>query len=300
MAMRVSERSSLMQLPVHKVRPSPHQPRTHLEEHNLRELAESIRELGVLEPILVAPAPEGNFEILAGERRWRAACMAGLETIPALILDLSPDERALVPLVENLLREDLPPLDTAKAFSRLLEALGLGPTALAKKLGLAPRTIYRYLDLLKLPEEVQEMINSGVINASQAFELASISEDEERCIQLARMAAAYGIAARQLGRIIQRNVKQSTRATFAQEVLAQRKDQAEAPAHVNPRQHLLEAATALRGHIQWQDLVRLFDVEICHGTCGQWRYPSVCEACPALALLQMLAHHLHQSTRRST
>src|SRR3990172_4756376 len=134
MALKVVPRGGLRELSLDAIRPCADQPRRRFGEEGLKELCESIRQVGVLEPILVSETPGGGYEILAGERRWRAAGMAGLASIPALVIDFPDEVRPLVPLVENLVREDLPPMDTARALGRLARAAKTGPTGLARRL----------------------------------------------------------------------------------------------------------------------------------------------------------------------
>ncbi len=320
MAAKARPGGKLFDLPLDAISPCADQPRKRFDEDGLKELTESIHQMGVLEPILVTQGPDSTYEILAGERRWRAADMAGLKSIPALVLDLPEQARPLVPLVENLVREDLPAMDTARALDRLARVTKLGPAAVASSLGLTPRTVYRYLGLLKLPPEVREMVEAGALNATQAFELVSIADDREGCIEVARLGAAYGIAARKLSQMVQRQEREKARASFASHVVqgptpkgdgrerwswgAAPQDESQAwdgesadldAKSKKSREHILTEARAVGGSVEWAESVEAFDTRICHGSCGQWRYPSVCGACPGLAFVAMITRRRGQA-----
>jgi ParB family chromosome partitioning protein len=146
--------------PIEDLHPNRKQPRTRFDEQALQELADSLKEVGMLEPILVRrrPAPQAGFEIVAGERRWRAAQRAGLHEVPVFVRELSEDKAFQAALVENLQREDLNPLETARAYQRLLEEHGHNVESVAKLIGKDRSTIANGLRLLKLPEPVLDLI----------------------------------------------------------------------------------------------------------------------------------------------
>jgi ParB family chromosome partitioning protein len=164
-----SDRSSaLAEVPVAAVDPNPHQPRTHFDDELLGALAASIRELGVLQPILVRPADGGRYELIAGERRWRAAKRAGLQTIPALIRAV-PDRASLEQaLVENLHRQDLNPLEEAAAFQQLVEDFGLTHDEVANRVGKSRAAVTNTLRLFQLPASVQRLVLDGALSAGHA------------------------------------------------------------------------------------------------------------------------------------
>lgn len=149
--------------PIEEVFANRGQPRTHFGEEALEELAQSIRELGVLEPILVRKRSQGGYEIVAGERRWRAAQRAGLREVPVFLRDLGNAEAFEAALVENLQREDLNPLETARAFQRLIDEHGHTQETVARRVGKDRSTVANALRLLKLPESVLARIGAGAL-----------------------------------------------------------------------------------------------------------------------------------------
>lgn len=146
---------------IEEVHPNRAQPRTHFDDGKLEELAQSIRELGVLEPILVRKRQDGGFEIIAGERRWRAAQRAGLREVPIVVRELSTQQAFEAAIVENLQREDLNPVETARALQRLIDEHGHTQESVARKIGKDRTTIANAVRLLKLPQPVLERIEAG-------------------------------------------------------------------------------------------------------------------------------------------
>ncbi len=185
----------LSDVPVESVSPNPNQPRVHFDEESLTELSASIAEMGVLQPILVRPVEDGAFELIAGERRWRAAQRAGLTTIPAVIRmtdDVGSVEQALV---ENLHREDLTALEEAAAYQQLLDEFGLTHDQVAHRVGKSRSAITNSLRLLGLPPAVQHLLADGQLSAGHARALLS-TPDRGRQEQLARDAAVGGWSVR--------------------------------------------------------------------------------------------------------
>jgi len=185
----------LSDIPVASVSPNPNQPRVHFDEESLTELSASIAEMGVLQPILVRPLDGGAFELIAGERRWRAAQRAGLTTIPAVIRmtdDATSVEQALV---ENLHRQDLTALEEAAAFQQLLDEFGLTHDQVATRVGKSRSAITNSLRLLGLPPAVQHLLADGKLSAGHARALLG-TPDRARQEQLARDAAAGGWSVR--------------------------------------------------------------------------------------------------------
>jgi len=185
----------LSDIPVASVSPNPNQPRVHFDEESLTELSASIAEMGVLQPILVRPVDGGAFELIAGERRWRAAQRAGLTTIPAVIRmtdDATSVEQALV---ENLHRQDLTALEEAAAFQQLLDEFGLTHDQVATRVGKSRSAITNSLRLLGLPPAVQHLLADGKLSAGHARALLG-TPDRARQEQLARDAAAGGWSVR--------------------------------------------------------------------------------------------------------
>jgi len=184
----------LEEIPVGSIAPNPHQPRVHFDEESLTELANSIREIGVLQPILVRPS-DGGYELLAGERRWRAARRAGLAVIPAIIRptdDLGSVERALV---ENLHRQDLTALEEAAAYQQLIEDFGLTHEQVAARVGKSRSAVTNTLRLMSLPASIQHLMADGRLTAGHAKALLG-SPDRAYQEQLARRAALEGWSVR--------------------------------------------------------------------------------------------------------
>ncbi|HJL16755.1 MAG TPA: ParB/RepB/Spo0J family partition protein [Sandaracinaceae bacterium LLY-WYZ-13_1] len=161
--------------PIEDVHPNREQPRTRFDDAALDELAASIRELGVLEPILVRERAQGGYEIVAGERRWRAAQRAGLKEVPVFVRELSTEAAFEAALVENLQREDLNPVETARAFERLIDEHGLTQETVAKRVGKDRSTIANALRLLKLPEAVLVLLEEGRLSEGHGRALLGAS-----------------------------------------------------------------------------------------------------------------------------
>jgi ParB family chromosome partitioning protein len=167
------ENRGLFYCPIESISPSPHQSRQSFGESELAELAQSIKEKGVIQPILVTKTKDG-FQLIAGERRWRAAQKAGLDKIPALIRDVSPAEALQIALIENIQRQDLNPIEEAVAYQELLQEFNFTQEALSARIGKNRTTIANFLRLLKLPDDVQRDIIDGRLSAGHARVLVSI------------------------------------------------------------------------------------------------------------------------------
>lgn len=189
------------ELRVGAITPNPRQPRQSFDEDALDELAASIREVGLLQPVVVRRAGPGRYELIMGERRWRATQRAGLREIPAIIRDTEDDELLREALIENLHREQLNPLEEAAAYQQLLEEFGATHDGLAKKIGRSRPHITNTLRLLNLPVAVQRRVAAGVLSAGHARALLSVS-DPERQEQLAYRVVAEGLSVRALEELI--------------------------------------------------------------------------------------------------
>ena len=167
-------------LNVDAIQPNPHQPRVHFDEIEIRELADSIREHGVLQPLIVADADDrpGGYRLIAGERRWRAAQLAGLTSVPALLRDASPMQLMEWALVENIQRTDLNPLEEAAAYLQLLNEHGLTQQQIAERVGKSRPAIANSLRLLDAPKSVQEALTNAEISAGHARTLLALKETE--------------------------------------------------------------------------------------------------------------------------
>jgi ParB family chromosome partitioning protein len=187
--------SALRDVPVSAIRPNPHQPRKHFDEESLSSLASSVRELGVLQPLLVREAGEGEYELIAGERRWRAAKRAGLPTVPVVVRgadDLASLEQAVV---ENLHRQDLNPLEEAAAYQQLIEDFSMTHDQLATRVGKSRATVTNMLRLFQLPPAIQKHVAEGSLSAGHARALLGTPD---RAFQeaLARKAVQEGLSVR--------------------------------------------------------------------------------------------------------
>ncbi len=168
-----SERSAKNNAAIEDLHPARMQPRGRMDAVALAELAASIREHGVLEPILVRGRPSGGFEIIAGERRWRAAQQAGLKDVPIFVHDLGDEAAFEAALVENLQREDLNAMETARAFQRLVDDYGYTQEIIATKVGKERSTVANSLRLLKLPKDVMDLVEDGELSEGHARALLS-------------------------------------------------------------------------------------------------------------------------------
>lgn len=175
--------ASVRTLPLADVRPNPEQPRRAFAEEALAELAESIRAQGVLQPILVRPLGDDKYEIVAGERRWRASQLAGQRSIPALIREMSPEQALAIALIENLQREDLSPMEEALGFKELRDRFGLSQDEIAARVGKSRSAVANMLRLLNLPQEIQDDLHDGRMTQGHARPLLVV-EDQEALTQL--------------------------------------------------------------------------------------------------------------------
>ncbi len=187
------------QIEVGKLAPSPFQPRREFAEAELKELAESIRSAGILQPILVRKAGD-RFEIVAGERRWRAAKLAGLERIPALVQVISDERAAVFGLVENLQRADLNPIEKAQAFARLQELTKATHEDVGKQVGLDRTSVTNFLRLLELPPAVQTMVSRGTLSMGHARALLSLESEHQAT--LADRAVRERLSVRQVEQLV--------------------------------------------------------------------------------------------------
>ena len=194
--------------------PGPMQPRTHFDEASLQSLAESIRSHGVVQPLLVRRR-EGGYELVAGERRWRAAKLAGLTRVPVIVKDV-PDESLLeIALIENIQREDLNPIEEAQAYKKLIETVGLTQEALASRVGRDRSYITNYLRLLRLPEDLQQLVRDGRLSTGHARTILALTEpDLQR--RIARQIIDGGLSVRATETLVQKIVEgKSTRSAAA-------------------------------------------------------------------------------------
>jgi ParB family chromosome partitioning protein len=198
-----SAHDGLLQIDIDLIDPSPYQPRTRFSEERLDELARSIRASGIVQP-LVARKVSARYQLIAGERRWRAAQRAGLTRVPVVLREVSEELALEMTLVENLQREDLNPMEQAHAFQRLVDEFGLTQEQVAERTGKDRATIANSLRLLRLEQEVQELLEENRISAGHARALLAVADASER-IALARKIARSGMTVRQVERIAARS-----------------------------------------------------------------------------------------------
>jgi ParB family chromosome partitioning protein len=181
----------LREVPVEAIQPNPWQPRTYFDEAELEELAQSIREHGVLQPVLVSQKPDGTFQLITGERRWRAVKRAGLATVPAMVKEVTPQASLELALVENIQRRDLNPLEEAAAFRALLDEHGLTQEQLGQRIGKSRVAITNTLRLLHLPDDVREALASGTITEGHARAILMANGEAARLRLLERVLAQH-------------------------------------------------------------------------------------------------------------
>ncbi|HXX58659.1 MAG TPA: ParB/RepB/Spo0J family partition protein [Thermodesulfovibrionales bacterium] len=186
----------IINIDINRIIPGEQQPRKVFKGSALQELAVSIKERGVLQPVIVSRTGDGTFRIIAGERRWRAASLAGLKKIPAMIRDVASADSLEIALIENIQREDLNPVETAEAFHRLMRDFNLTQEELSAKVGKERATVANYLRLLKLPEEIKTFINDGSLSMGHARAILSI-EGKTNQLEAARRIIHKGLSVRE-------------------------------------------------------------------------------------------------------
>jgi ParB family chromosome partitioning protein len=196
----VADKESLQTLAVDRLRPGKYQPRTRMDEASLDELAQSIKEHGIMQPVLVRPVDGGRFEIIAGERRWRAAMRSGLKEVPALVKAV-PDASALaIGLIENIQREDLNPLEQANGLARLIDEFGLTHDAVAKAIGRSRSAVTNLLRLRELAKPVQEYLLAGKLDMGHARALLGLAAGAQTAA--ASRIVAQGLSVRDTERLV--------------------------------------------------------------------------------------------------
>ena len=197
-----ADKEELKQLPLELLQRGKYQPRTHMDKDALGELAASIKAQGVVQPIVVRPLPSGNYEIVAGERRWRAAQIAGLETIPAVVRKV-PDEAAIaIALIENIQREDLNPVEEANALQRLIDEFRMTHQRVAEAVGRSRAAVTNLLRLLTFNEDVREMLEKGRMDMGHARALLALEGRAQS--QAAHQVVEKGISVRETENLVRR------------------------------------------------------------------------------------------------
>ena len=193
------DQADFREIPVGMIRPNPDQPRRSLDPTAISALAESISEAGVIQPLVVRPIADGRYELIAGERRWRAAREAGLELVPAVVRDEDATRRMQTALIENVAREDLNPVDQARACAALVDDLGLTKEELGRRLGRSRVAISNLIRLLDLPDGALELLETGELSEGHGRAILQAKGAEPRA-ELARLAAREGWSVRETER----------------------------------------------------------------------------------------------------
>ncbi len=189
-------------VPIDSLRPNPFQPRRLFQEESLADLSESIKEMGVIQPLIVRSGHDNDYEIVAGERRWRAAKMAQFKTVPVMVKDLSDAESLEIALIENLQREDLNPLDTAEAYDTLIQKFSYTHEVLAKRIGKDRSNITNYLRLLKLPDPIKEHLRGDQLTMGHARTLLAVDHLPTQ-LNLTGKVIKSKLSVRELEKIVQ-------------------------------------------------------------------------------------------------
>jgi ParB family chromosome partitioning protein len=198
-----SPREGVSEVSIDAIQPNPDQPRTHFDEESLHELAASIRAVGLIQPITVREVKEGHYQIISGERRFRASRQAGLTTVPVYILTVGAEELLKLALIENLQREDLNPIEVAVSFKCLMDDLAVTQEELSEQVGKKRATVANYLRLLTLPAEIQVFVREGKLSMGHARALIAIS-DEKQQLKVARQVIDEGLSVRKVEELVRK------------------------------------------------------------------------------------------------
>lgn len=197
------DRNATVTLKLNEIEPNRSQPRKEFDEGALAELADSLSRHGMLQPLLVRPLMGGGYQIVAGERRWRAARMAGLTEVPAVIRELADHEVMELALIENLQREDLTPLEEAQGYQTLMDTYGMTQEEVAHTVGKSRPAVANALRLLNLPQEILNLVNEGKISSGHARTLLGF-QDKEQMLEAAKLVVSQGISVRELEKMVKR------------------------------------------------------------------------------------------------
>lgn len=192
----VADENGILFLDINNISPNSKQPRKHFDDEKISELAKSIEVHGILQPIMVRKAGAG-YEIVAGERRWRAARKAGLKKVPCIVRELTEEQNMLVAIIENMQREDLNPMEEAEALNQMITTFGLTQEQVSKSVGKSRPYITNVLRLLRLPSEIQDFVTNGQLSVGHARALIVI-EDKQKQLEIAKYAAKEQISVREI------------------------------------------------------------------------------------------------------
>lgn len=195
-----SQEKGISYIDINDIKPNENQPRKAFDEEKLDELAVSIKEHGLIQPVILRKVKKG-FEIVAGERRWRACRKAGLKEIPCIVKDLTDEENALLAIIENMQREDLNPIEEAEGINQMITSFGMTQEQVSKSVGKSRPYITNSLRLLKLPEQIRDMVSQGKLTTGHARAIAGVSNGEKQ-IKLAEYAVKEEISVREMEKLI--------------------------------------------------------------------------------------------------
>jgi len=204
----------ILEIDVERIVPGSQQPRKQFSDPPLQELAASIRENGVIQPLIARRTGNGTFELIAGERRWRAAMLASLKKVPVIVKDAAPDETLVLALIENIQREDLNPMETAEAFSHLISDFNLTQEQMSKRVGKDRATVANYLRLLKLASEVKSWVSEGLLSLGHAKALLSAPDDNAQ-VEAARQVIKAGLSVRETEALVKKGTVRPRKAPTA-------------------------------------------------------------------------------------
>ena len=199
-----------------QIEPNRDQPRKIFSEEALNELADSIREHGVLQPLLVRPLPGGSYQLVAGERRWRASRMAGLQEVPVVIREMDEEQAMEIALIENLQREDLNAIEEATGYKQLMERYGMTQEQVAKRVGKSRPAIANALRLLNLPQKVMDMVGEGEVSPGHARALLAF-DDQDRIVEIAQKVKTGKYSVRDIERMAKNQDEKKEKAAKAPE-----------------------------------------------------------------------------------
>lgn len=269
------DNEEIREIQIDLVRPSEQQPRTSFQEDKLQELAQSIRTSGIIQPLLVRPRG-GLFELVAGERRWRAAQLAGLTKVPAIVREIADDRLLELALIENIQRQELNPIEEANAYKRLIESLKLTQDDVARRVGRDRSFITNYLRILKLPTEIQILLESEKLTFGHARALLGLSEDAILQRRFAQKIVKHNWSVRETERRIKhafRDTAQKAPRTVQVTDPNIRAAEAKLRRHLGTQVRIIPAKTGGAGRLEiefysTQDLDRIYDAILSRSESG--------------------------------
>ena len=259
----LAPREGLLQVDIDLIDPSPYQPRTRFDETALGELAQSIRSSGIVQPLVARPIG-GRYQLIAGERRWRAAQRAGLNRVPVVLRDVAEELALEMTLIENLQREDLNAIEEAQAFQRLMDEFALTQEQVAERTGKERTTIANSVRLLRLEGPIQELVEENRLTAGHARALLALSDSEER-VELARKIARNGMTVRQVERMVARSARPRSAPASVQVDPNTKAALEDLQRHYATRVHIRPMGAGRPGELTFEyydnaDLMRLYQV----------------------------------------